>query len=219
MKILELFCGRGGWSKGFKQIFPNAEFTGIDINDFSKIYPFEFLQKDLMDYTPEPIYDIILASPPCAEFSEVKRNCAHPYDERQGLDLIWRTHYILSVCKPRYWIIENVKGLAEFIPHSKGEKIMLNNSRKYAHDPQITPLKKNPQNEKIQYGLRSRKTAYLWSNKNIELGFFDFDMSDYNSRLWHGNITGWQQVREGLRGEIPLELSRHIALKIKKNYD
>jgi len=189
MKILELFCGRGGWSKGFKQIFPNAEFTGIDINDFSKIYPFEFLQKDLMDYTPEPIYDIILASPPCAEFSEVKRNCAHPYDERQGLDLIWRTHYILSVCKPRYWIIENVKGLAEFIP---------------------------PQNEKIQYGMKSRKTAYLWSNTNIELGFFDFDMSDYHSTMWHDpNISGWVRWKNGIGGEIPIELSRQIALKIK----
>jgi len=40
-------------------------------------------------------------------------------------------------------------------------------------------------------------------------------MSDYNSRLWHGNITGWQQVREGLRGEIPIELSRQIGIKIK----
>ena len=38
MKILELFCGRGGWSKGFKEIFPNAEFYGIDVKDFG--YPF-----------------------------------------------------------------------------------------------------------------------------------------------------------------------------------
>ena len=186
MKILELFCGRGGWSKGFKEIFPNAEFTGIDFVDFSKIYPFEFLQKDLMDYTPEPIYDIILASPPCAQFSEVKRNCAHPYDERQGLDLVWRTHYLLSVCKPRYWIIENVRGLSEFLP---------------------------PQNEKIRYGKRARKTAYLWSNANIELGFFDFDMSDYNSKLWHG--TDGVSTIHSTRGELPLELSRQIALKIK----
>ena len=186
MKILELFCGRGGWSKGFKEIFPDAEFTGIDFIDFSKIYPFEFLQKDLLDYTPEPIYDIILASPPCSEFSEVKRNCAHPYDERQGLDLVWRTHYLISVLKPRYWIIENVKGLAEFIP---------------------------PQNEKIRYGKRARKTAYLWSNANIELGFFDHDMSDYNSKLWHG--TDGVSTIHSTRGELPIELSRQIALKIK----
>ena len=108
MKILELFCGRGGWSKGFKQIFPNAEFTGIDMSDFSKIYPFEFLQKDLMDFTPDPIYDIILASPPCAEFSEVKRNRAHPYDERQGLDLVF---IIVILKKARVWLAryENIR--------------------------------------------------------------------------------------------------------------
>jgi len=188
LKILELFCGRGGWSKGFKEIFPDAEFTGIDITNFSEFYPFEFLQKDLMDYTPEPIYDIILASPPCSEFSEVKRNCAHPYDERQGLDLVWRTYYLISVLKPRYWIIENVKGLAEFLP---------------------------PQNQKIQYGLKTRKTAYLWSNANIELGFFDYDMSDYNSQLWHNPKFRHLKLKGGA-GEIPLELSRQMAKKMKE---
>ena len=71
MKILELFCGRGGWSKGFKEIFPDAEFYGID-----------------------------------------------------------------------------VKGLSEFLPNVS---------------------------EKIRYGKKARKTAYLWSNKDIKLGFFNFD--------------------------------------------
>ena len=191
MKVLELFCGRGGWSKGFKEIFPDAEFTGIDMNDFSKIYPFEFLQKDLIDYTPEPIYDIVLASPPCSEFSEVKRNCAQPYDERQGLDLVWRTFHLIEKMRPAFWLIENVKGLGEFLPNVS---------------------------EKIRYGKKTRKTAYLWSNKNIELGFFNFDMSDYNSKQWHDkNTSGWEQCKNGTRGEIPLELSRQIALKEKES--
>ena len=37
MKILELFCGLGGWSKGFHDIFPDAEFYGVDIKNYG--YP------------------------------------------------------------------------------------------------------------------------------------------------------------------------------------
>ena len=184
MKILELFCGRGGWSKGFKQIFPHAEFYGIDVKDFG--YPFNFIKADLNDWVPDQHYDIILASPPCSEFSEVKRNCAQPYDERQGLDLVWRTFHLIEKMRPEFWIIENVKGLAEFLPNVS---------------------------EKIRYGKKTRKTAFLWSNKDIKLGFFDFDMSDYNSKQWHDkNSSGWEQCKNGTRGEIPLELSRQIAL-------
>ena len=189
MKILELFCGRGGWSKGFKEIFPNAEFYGIDVKDFG--YPFNFIKADLNDWKPDQHYDIILASPPCSEFSEVKRNCAQPYDERQGLDLVWRTFHLIEQMRPEFWIIENVKGLAEFIP---------------------------PPNEKIRYGKKTRKTAYLWSNKDIKLGFFNFDMSDYHSSMWHDpNISGWVRWKNGIGGEIPLELSRQIAMKEKES--
>jgi len=188
MKILELFCGRGGWSKGFKQIFPHAEFYGIDVKDFG--YPFNFIKADLNEWVPDQHYDIILASPPCSEFSEVKRNCAHPYDERQGLDLVWRTFHLIEKMRPEFWIIENVKGLAEFLPNVS---------------------------EKIRYGKKTRKTAYLWSNKDIKLGFFNFDMSDYHSSMWHDpNISGWVRWKKGIGGEIPLELARQIAIKEKE---
>ena len=187
MKILELFCGLGGWSKGFHDIFPDAEFYGVDIKNYG--YPYNFIKADLHDWVPNEQYDIILASPPCAEFSEVKRNCAHFYDERQGLDLVWRTFSILEQIKPAAWIIENVKGLSEFLPNVS---------------------------EKIRYGKKARKTAFLWSNKDIQLGFFDFDMSDYNSKLWHG--TDGVLTNHSSRGEIPLALSRQMAKKIKEKW-
>ena len=86
MKILELFCGLGGWSKGFHDIFPNAEFYGVDIKDYG--YPYNFIKADLNDWESKEKYDIILASPPCTEFSEVKRNTATShYSERIGLSI------------------------------------------------------------------------------------------------------------------------------------
>ena len=187
MKILELFCGLGGWSKGFHDIFPDAEFYGVDIKDFG--YPYNFIKADLNDWEPDQEYDIVLASPPCSEFSEVKRNCALPYDERQGLDLVWRTFALIEQIKPRYWIIENVKGLSEFLPNVS---------------------------EKIRYGKKTRKTAVLWSNKDIKLGFFDSDMSDYNSKMWHDKkSSGWEQCKNGMRGQIPLALSRQMAKRMR----
>ena len=56
MKILELFCGLGGWSKGFHDIFPNAEFYGVDIKDYG--YPYNFIKADLNDWEPKEKYDI-----------------------------------------------------------------------------------------------------------------------------------------------------------------
>ncbi len=179
MKVLELFCGRGGWSKPF--IKGGHDVTGIDIKNFG--YPGKFIEADLFDWLPKEKYDIVLASPPCSEFSEVKRNTAsNPYDERQGLDLIYRTFYLISLIKPKYFLIENVKGLSEFI---------------------------DKPNQKIRYG-KSRKWAYLWSNIP-SLGFFNFDFNDYGAdKYYHGKMSGWEAVKLGVRGEIPKALATAV---------
>ena len=99
MKILELFCGLGGWSKGFHDIFPDAEFYGIDIEDLG--YPYNFIKADLNDWEPDQEYDIVLASPPCTEFSLSKLWGWGTQDERIGLDLIWRTFYLIEKINPK----------------------------------------------------------------------------------------------------------------------
>ena len=115
MKILELFCGLGGWSKGFHDIFPDAEFYGVDIKDFG--YPYNFIKADLNDWEPDQEYDIVLASPPCTEFCQWKRNTGYwHYSERIGLDLVYRTFYLIEKIKPKFWVLENVWGLGDFLP-------------------------------------------------------------------------------------------------------
>jgi hypothetical protein len=136
MKILELFCGLGGWSKGFHDIFPDAEFYGIDIKDFG--YPYNFIKADLNDWEPDQEYDIVLASPPCTNFSQVVKQWTGKANESKGLDLVWRTYALIAQIKPKYWIIENVKGLGEFLP---------------------------PPNDIVRYGKNKQcKEAWLWSN-------------------------------------------------------
>ena len=188
MKILELFCGLGGWSKGFHDIFPDAEFYGIDIKDYG--YPYNFIKADLNDWEPDQEYDIVLASPPCTEFCQMKRYTGYwHYSERIGLDLIYRTFYLIEKIKPKFWVLENVWGLADFLPSPR---------------------------EKIRYGFRKgKKEAWLWGNFP-ELGFFNFQTP---FKVSWDNFYPPPEEDRAKRGEIPRSLSYHMAKSIKENFN
>jgi len=188
LKILELFCGLGGWSKGFHDIFPDAEFYGVDIKNYG--YPYNFIKADLHDWVPDQKYDIVLASPPCSEFSEVKRNTAQKYDERIGLDLVWRTFHLIEKIKPKFWVLENVWGLSEFLDKPK---------------------------EIVRYRrAKNGKRAYLWGNFP-NLGFFEEDII-YTSEFWHFR-DGWNEKNRAERAIIPLALSHQMAKRMKENFN
>ena len=145
MKVLDLFCGLGGWSKAFHEA--GHECFGVDIKNYGYKYG-KFIEADLNDWTPGPElkFDIILASPPCTQFCIFKKHFHGNQDERIGLDLVYRTYYLIELIKPKYWVIENVKGLAEFI---------------------------DKPNEIIAYNRhKDGKKAFLWSNIG-KLGFLD----------------------------------------------
>ena len=186
MKILELFCGVGGWSKGFHDIFPDADFYGVDIKNYG--YPYNFIKADLNDWEPKEKYDIVLASPACSEFSNIKRiPGVYHYSERIGLDLVWRAFHLVEKINPKFWVIENVPGLAEFLPKP---------------------------NEIVAYNvLKHGKKAYLWGNFPT-LGFFE-ECILYKAK-WgsHGHHATRKEKLE--RGLIPLALSRQMAKKMKE---
>lgn len=66
MKVLDLFCGRGGWSKGFAA--EGFECTGVDIKYLG--YRYNFIYKDVRLLNPKDFqdYDVIVGSPPCRDF-------------------------------------------------------------------------------------------------------------------------------------------------------
>lgn len=137
MKVLELCCGRWGWSKPFIEC--GHDVTGIDVNRIMDVpQNARFIQSDIMDWEPDQHYDIVMASPPCTDFSIAKKYAWGTQDERIGLDLVYRVFYLISKIKPKYFLVENVLGLAEFI--GKPDQI-------------------------VRYGrTRNHKHAYLWTN-------------------------------------------------------
>jgi len=105
MRLLDLFCGAGGCTKGYQEA--GFEVWGVDLSPqpnycgekFTKMDAFSYL-----DYHGWEWFDAIHASPPCQAYSRAKQiqNNDHP-------ELLDETrHRLIQTGLP--YVIENVKG-------------------------------------------------------------------------------------------------------------
>ena len=119
MNVIDLYCGLGGWAKGFVEKGDNV--TGYDIIDFSEKYLGKFVKADLLTSSNFPSVDIIVASPPCTDFSKAsfppswKSVQRYPPDIPKALQLFNRVYEIVEMVKPKYYIIENVRGAEKYV--------------------------------------------------------------------------------------------------------
>ena len=120
MKALDLFCGLGGWSDGLSM--EGFEVLGVEIDqDIADLYKHPVIVSDVCDLDPVDFreYDLIVGSPPCRDFSTIGRVLGHrwkePPDPERGMDLVNAFSTIVEVGKPRYWIMENVPGLCDYL--------------------------------------------------------------------------------------------------------
>ena len=130
LKVLDLFSGLGGFSEAF--VLNNDEVLRIENNpllsevkhtvlmDVRKLR--DIIKQGLIEGDLNPYLcniDLIVASPPCYDFSlafsapqgivsRMGRESFEAYEP--DMELFTVTLEIIEMLKPRYWIIENVRG-------------------------------------------------------------------------------------------------------------
>jgi DNA (cytosine-5)-methyltransferase 1 len=106
-RLLDLFCGAGGCSVGYKRA--GFDVVGVDIAPQPN-YPFEFHQADALDWASWHIeaaeFDAIHASPPCPAYSLVS---GFQGVADQHPDLVGPVRDLLNRA-PTPYVIENVDG-------------------------------------------------------------------------------------------------------------
>lgn len=128
MKVLDLFCGMGGWSIGFYR--EGFDCVGVDIIDVG--YPYQLWQTDIREWQANPAwnFDVIVSSPPCTEFSPLSRlsyqkgQRAKP-DPDKGLELIRESMRVTMEAQPKYWILENVYASIPYIHSVLGKPMLI----------------------------------------------------------------------------------------------
>lgn len=114
MIVLDLYCGGGGFSAGFKEIGIETIWA-IDNNKTAcNVFKYNFpncevVCNDILTQKDFPQADIIIGSPPCVEFS--KGNINRTFDTA----LINRMLEIIDIVKPKYWVLENVPDAFDFV--------------------------------------------------------------------------------------------------------
>lgn len=196
MKTLELFAGTGSFSKVAKE--KGHSIFRVELNP-----KFEAeLHKDILDINIDDLpkdIDILWASPPCTTFSIASCGTHWNKDKtpktkecERGIAIVKKTIEIILKLKPKYWIIENPRGL---LRKQEFMQVLHRNTVTYC-----------------QYGDSRMKPTDLWCNfsnwkprKMCKNGMFCHESAPRGSR------TGTQGLKNNMyRSVVPKELCEEI---------
>jgi len=128
--LIDLFCGAGGFSKGFQLTQRYSILLGVDnFKPAASTYKTNFpqaivLMEDIKDISSKTIFehvgrdiDVVIGSPPCEPFTS-----ANPMREKNPLDRLYKDPIgqltldfirIVGSIKPRVFVMENVPAIMD----------------------------------------------------------------------------------------------------------
>lgn len=200
MNTIELFCG----TKSFSKVAEKRGHTIKTIDNDAQHNP--DLLKDILEIDPQivPSYEVVWASPPCTCFSvaSIGKHWRNGYpktkEAEQGIQILMHLIKIIKESKPKYWFIENPRGMMrKIIPQCFG----WHNIKAIRHTVTY-----------CQYGEDRMKPTDIWTNceewsprpacKNGD---------SCHTAAPRGSKTGTQGIKGAVaRGRIPSELFEEI---------
>jgi hypothetical protein len=130
--------------------------------------------------------DLVWASPPCDEFAKFGMWCWYDVNKlpEPDLSLILACKRIIDECKPRFWIIENVKGARQWLVPILGEPRIYSPYYLWGFFPQLGYIGRDqwgPKTKKLSSTAKAERAKIPYSlslaiaiaiEKQIEIPFF-----------------------------------------------
>jgi hypothetical protein len=115
---LDLCCGKGGWAKGF--IAAGWRVIGVDNQDFSTVYPGEFVLADLLTWEGwrDSGARVVIASTPCEEFSRWSMPWTRAKNPPVPSLTLWHRAKFIADTLGVPCVQENVRGAQRFLGRS-----------------------------------------------------------------------------------------------------
>jgi hypothetical protein len=199
IKVLDLYGGLGGNSEAFV-LDPNYEVIRIENNPLLSEVP-HTISADIFDLDPRDFKDVdlILASPPCTDFSlgyagprsVAYRNGIRGDDYKPDMSLVKEAIRWNNIIKPKFFLMENVNGSQRFFRKLRLYPIMI-------HGPFV--FYGNFPRFDMPPGWTHNKEA---SKKTGQKG----------QDTWSSD-----PLRANKKGKLPLELSKQIKLTFQGQY-
>jgi len=133
LKVIDLFCGVGGFSLGFEVLDEFEVIYAVD-NDPKPLETYrhnfpdtEVVEEDVKNIDEVPDADVVIGGPPCPNFSLANKK----RDPKKGMELIYEYLRLKDTANPDYWIMENVPQVTNHIARRDFPKYRVYNCANY----------------------------------------------------------------------------------------